>query len=83
MLALVFVAHALAQDNDRSEEGIEPLVKVKQVTLLDFEGAHVSADVEGPGMVLAMEPGRREHLSLIRLRANFDEEMAGSVNEAR
>jgi hypothetical protein len=60
-----------------------PEVYYPPVQQLDLEGAEVRATLNGPQVQPVFEVGKMAFAPLIRLRANFDEELEQSVPEVR
>ena len=67
---------ALAQDGDRK-------VIYKQKTEIDFEGLEVAGELVKPQGALLLDRKRANFNPLIRLRTDFNEEMAQSVDEIK
>lgn len=67
---------ALAQDDDRK-------VVYKQKTEIDFEGLEVAGELVKPQGALLLDRKRANFNPLIRLRTDFNEEMAQSVDEIK
>ena len=67
---------ALAQEDDRK-------VVYKQKTEIDFEGLEVAGELVKPQGALLLDRKRANFNPLIRLRTDFDEEMAQSVDEIK
>jgi hypothetical protein len=77
VLALgMFSSTALAQDDDRK-------VVYKQKTEIDFEGLEVAGELVKPQGALLLDRKRANFNPLIRLRTDFNEEMAQSVDEIK
>jgi len=67
---------ALAQDEERT-------VKYKERTEIDFEGLDVSGELVKPQGALLLDRKRASFNPLIRLRTDFNQEMAESVDEIK
>jgi hypothetical protein len=67
---------ALAQEDDRK-------VVYKQKTEIDFEGLEVAGELVKPQGALLLDRKRANFNPLIRLRTDFNEEMAQSVDEIK
>jgi hypothetical protein len=67
---------AFAQDDDRK-------VVYKQKTEIDFEGLEVAGELVKPQGALLLDRKRANFNPLIRLRTDFNEEMAQSVDEIK
>ena len=68
---------ALAQDDDDRK------VVYKQKTEIDFEGLEVAGELVKPQGALLLDRKRANFNPLIRLRTDFNEEMAQSVDEIK
>ncbi len=69
---------AFAQDEDGGRQ-----VKYKAKTEIDFEGVEVAGELVKPQGALLLDRKKGSFNPLIKLRANFNEEMAQSVNEVK
>lgn len=69
---------ALAQDDDDDRK-----VVYKQKTEIDFEGLEVAGELVKPQGALLLDRKRANFNPLIRLRTDFNEEMAQSVDEIK
>ncbi len=67
---------ALAQEEERT-------VKYKERTEIDFEGLDVSGELVKPQGALLLDRKRASFNPLIRLRTDFNQEMAESVDEIK
>ena len=67
----------LAQDEE------ERTVKYKERTEIDFEGLDVSGELVKPQGALLLDRKRASFNPLIRLRTDFNQEMAESVDEIK
>ena len=89
LAALLFALplSAAAQQDPRDptiqEDAAVPEFVVKPVTIIDFEGTHVDAQVIGPDGKLVSVPPERHHTSMIQVRSNFDDQLALSVNQVK
>jgi hypothetical protein len=72
---LVASATAMAQDDRK--------VVYKKRTEIDFEGVEVAGELVKPQGALLLDRKRASFNPLIRLRTDFDEEMAQSVDEVK
>jgi hypothetical protein len=82
--ALAFVSlstAAFAQDEETSEDGRKVTYKAK--TEIDFEGLDVSGELVKPAGSVIAETKRASFNPLIRLRTDFAQEMAESVDEIK
>ena len=68
---------AFAQDGDDRK------VVYKQKTEIDFEGLEVAGELVKPQGALLLDRKRANFNPLIRLRTDFNEEMAQSVDEIK
>ena len=68
---------ALAQDDSDRK------VVYKQKTEIDFEGLEVAGELVKPQGALLLDRKRANFNPLIRLRLDFNEEMAASVDEIK
>ena len=68
---------AFAQDDE------ERTVKYKERTEIDFEGLDVSGELVKPQGALLLDRKRASFNPLIRLRTDFNQEMAESVDEIK
>lgn len=73
-----FSTAALAQDEDEDRK-----VVYKERTEIDFEGLDVSGELVKPSGALLLDRKKASFNPLIKLRTNFDEEMAQSVDEVK
>lgn len=69
---------AFAQDEDDDRK-----VVYKDRTEIDFEGLDVSGELVKPQGALLLDRKKASFNPLIKLRTNFDEEMAQSVDEVK
>ena len=58
-------------------------MKYKAKTEIDFEGVEVAGELVKPQGALLLDRKKGSFNPLIKLRANFNEEMAQSVNEVK
>ena len=68
-----FAAPALAQDEDQK-------IVYKKRTEIDFEGVEVAGELVKPQGALLLDRKRANFNPLIKLRADFNDEMDESVN---
>jgi hypothetical protein len=68
---------SFAQDEE------ERKVKYKERTEIDFEGLDVSGELVKPSGALLLDRKRASFNPLIRLRTDFNQEMAESVDEIK
>ena len=68
---------AFAQDDE------ERTVKYKERTEIDFEGLDVSGELVKPQGALLLDRKRASFNPLIRLRTDFNQEMAESVDQIK
>jgi hypothetical protein len=73
----IFSGTAWAQDEE------ERKVKYKERTEIDFEGLDVSGELVKPSGALLLDRKRASFNPLIRLRTDFNQEMAESVDEIK
>jgi hypothetical protein len=73
----IFSGSAWAQDEE------ERKVKYKERTEIDFEGLDVSGELVKPSGALLLDRKRASFNPLIRLRTDFNQEMAESVDEIK
>lgn len=79
---LLFVAlSAFAQETDPLTDTAAPRAQYQAVTLVEFDRVKVDGKLEGPGVGFTVERPAPVHPSLIRVRVNFDDEVAGSVDQ--
>ena len=71
-----FAAPAYAQDDDRK-------VQYKKRTEIDFEGVEVTGEMVKPQGALLLDRKRGSFNPLIKLRADFNEEMDKSVDQIK
>ncbi len=83
MLVLLSLTTALAQSTDVVPETAAQRQVFQAVTIVEYEGARVSGSPGGPSGIVAYEPKRGTHKSLIVLRATFDDEVENSVGRVR
>ena len=74
----IFSTAAMAQ-----EEEEERKVVYSERTEIDFEGLDVSGELVKPQGALLLDRKKASFNPLIKLRTNFDEEMAQSVDEVK
>lgn len=74
---------ALAQAEPQAGEEPAPVVVYPEKTELIFDGLGITATGEKPSGVLMLERKRGIFNPLIRLRVDFDAELASSVAEVR
>ncbi len=80
LLAVITLSGAAwAQDDDDAGRKIS----YKQRTEIDFEGLDVSGELVKPQGALLLSRKKASFNPLIRLRTDFNEEMAESVDEVR
>jgi hypothetical protein len=77
ILATTGVSDAWAQEEDDRK------VVYKDRTEIDFEGLDVSGELVKPQGALLLSRKKASFNPLIRLRTDFNEEMASSVDEVR
>ena len=70
---------AFAQDEGEEDRK----VTYKERTEIDFEGLDVSGELVKPQGALLLDRKKASFNPLIKLRTNFDEEMAQSVDEVK
>ena len=68
-------------EDDESEE--DRKVKYKERTEIDFEGLDVNGELVKPAGALLLDRKRASFNPLIRLRLDFNQEMAESVDEIK
>lgn len=76
LLSLPAVAFGQDDEEDRK-------VKYKERTEIDFEGLDVSGELVKPQGALLLDRKRASFNPLIRLRTDFNQEMAESVDEIK
>ena len=79
-LALLYACDAFAQSPDSEET---PRVVYKQTTEIDFEALELEGKLVKPDGALLLERKKANFNPMIRLRTDFDSEMAQSVNEVK
>ena len=75
-----FSSVAFAQDE---EEGDTRKVQYKARTEIDFEGLEVAGELVKPQGALLLDRKKASFNPLIKLRTNFNDEMAQSVDEVK
>ncbi len=80
LLAGFGASAALAQDE---EGGGETKVVYKTKTEIDFEGLDVNGELVKPQSALVLDRKKAQFNPLIKLRADFNEEMEQSVDEVK
>jgi hypothetical protein len=83
-VAISFSATASAQDDTTpgtDDSGQKVLYKKK--TEIDFEGLDVSGELVKPSGMLLLDRKRAAFNPLIKIRSDFNEEMAASVDEIK
>jgi hypothetical protein len=78
----MFSGLAYAQDEEVDAETGRKVI-YKQKTEIDFEGVEVAGELVKPQGALLLDRKRASFNPLIKLRTNFDEEMALSVDEVK
>jgi hypothetical protein len=78
--ALMITTSAFAQDVDKSSSRS---VKYKERTVIDFEGVDVTGELVKPQGQLLLDRKKANFNPLIRLRADFNEEMKQSIDEVK
>ena len=66
-----------------AQEDEERTVKYKERTEIDFEGLDVSGELVKPSGALLLDRKKASFNPLIRLRTDFNQEMAESVDEIK
>ena len=79
LLTLVLGSTAFAQQ----EEGEEPNVQYQDVTTVSFTDVHIDGTLVAPQVRLYSDVRRAEFASMIKLRANFNPEMAQSTSDIK
>ncbi len=74
----VLPTSALAQD-----EGEDRKVVYKERTEIDFEGLDIAGELVKPQGALLLDRKKASFNPLIKIRTDFDEEMAQSVDEVK
>lgn len=74
---------AFAQDDEGGGDDADRKVKYKEKTEIDFEGLDVNGELVKPQGSLLSERKRASFNPLIRLRTDFNQEMAESVDEIK
>ena len=77
----LFLISGTALADDTKEE--EPKVIYKERTEIDFEGVEVAGELVRPQGTLILDRKRAQFNSMIKLRADFDDEMDKSVDEIK
>ena len=82
---LAFSSAAFAQDEEGGgDEGAGGgRVQYKERTEIDFEGVEVAGELVKPQGALLLDRKRASFNPLIKLRTDFNDEMAQSVNEVK
>ena len=78
LLMLAVSGAAFAQDEDEDRK-----VVYKQKTEIDFEGLEVAGELVKPQGALLLDRKRASFNPLIRLRTDFNDEMAESVDQVK
>lgn len=78
-LSALFSGAALAQDE---EEGDRKVI-YKTKTEIDFEGLEVAGELVKPQGALLLDRKRASFNPLIKLRTDFNEEMAQSIDQVK
>ena len=81
VLSLVVLALPAAAQDEEDDGGRR--VIYKQRTEIDFEGLDVAGELVKPQGALLLDRKRASFNPLIRLRSDFNEEMAESVDEIK
>lgn len=77
------VGVASAQEEGAEAPADDRKVTYKSTTEIDFEGLDVAGELVKPAGALLMERKRASFNPLIRLRTDFNEEMAQSVDQIK
>jgi len=72
---------ALAQDEVDADSG--RAIKYKERTEIDFEGVDVTGELVKPAGQLLLNRRKADFNPLIKIRANFNDEMKQSVDEVK
>jgi hypothetical protein len=81
LLALLTVAHAADAPAPAPRPARDPRYPAVQIE--DFEGVRVEAEIVKPGGILVNEHGRPVFSPFIRVRENWNEELAASVDAVK
>lgn len=81
LLSLVVLALPAAAQDEEDDGGRR--VIYKQRTEIDFEGLEVAGELVKPQGALLLDRKRASFNPLIRLRSDFNDEMAESVDEIK
>lgn len=68
---------------DDEEGGDDRKVSYKQTTEIDFEGLDVNGELVKPSSALVLDRKKASFNPLIKLRADFNQEMEQSVDEVK
>ena len=77
-----FFLSAAAEPDEKAQQR-ERQVQFKKVTEHIFGDLSISAVADKPGIDLVTEPPPMKFNPLIRLRADFDDELRGSIDEVK
>jgi hypothetical protein len=78
LLTILLSTSVYAGDNEEP-----PVVVYKQRTEIDFEGVEIQGQLIKPQGALLLERKRAHFNPLIKLRADFDDEMERSVDQIK
>lgn len=79
---LLFVAlSAFAQETDTLTDTAQPREQYQAVTHIEFDKVKVDGKLEGPTVAINIERPAPVHGNFIRVRVNFDDEVAASVDQ--
>lgn len=81
LVALASVSPAFAQEEVDADSGRQ--IKYKERTEIDFEGVDVTGELVKPQGSLLLDRRRASFNPLIKLRADWNDEMKASVDEIR
>jgi len=73
----------VARAADEEEGGDDRKVSYKQTTEIDFEGLDVNGELVKPSSALVLDRKKANFNPLIKLRADFNQEMEQSVDEVK
>jgi hypothetical protein len=78
---LSFSSAAFAQEETDADSGRQ--IKYKERTEIDFEGVDVTGELVKPQGQLLLDRRKAEFNPLIKLRADFNDEMKASVDQIK
>jgi len=83
LIGSLFAISGIARAADEEEGDGDRRVTYKQTTEIDFEGLDVNGELVKPQGALVLDRKKASFNPLIKLRADFNQEMEQSVDEVK